>query len=200
MSCGDCVNCANLCNVCINCDTSSRPYQCNTQQTFCTGSRMRGQLASAYIGAANAPTFVRDDIIIKKFPQATLNTLIEYVANAAKHGATQDSGSWTTGAETRPHIYADKINELLAGIRSINSVNNPGTNKQKDQVIYAEEFNTIMNTINNLRLGNSACDLCNTSCDVTCNTCNSCDTCISCNSCQGVTSYSSHYSSHYSSS
>ena len=40
MSCGNCTNCSNKCDVCQNCDSSNK--RCNTQQTLCTGSRMKG--------------------------------------------------------------------------------------------------------------------------------------------------------------
>lgn len=198
MSCGNCTDCSNKCDTCINCDTSGTPSQCNTQQSFCNGSREKGQLASTYIGAAGAPNFARDDIIIKTFPQATLNKLIDYVGKAASYGKTSTSGSWKGSPETKPHIYSTKINELLAGIRSVGT-NNPGPDKAKDKVILAAEFNTIMNTINNMVVGKQACDWCVSGCNVTCDTCNTCDSCIACNTCQGVTAYSSHYSSHYSS-
>lgn len=202
MSCGDCTNCSNKCmdhcSTCINCNDT-----CVTEQSFCTGSGEKGQLASAYIGAGNFPSFKRDDIIIEKFPQSTMNDMIDYIAKAASYGKT-NSGGWSTSHEIRPFIYADKINEILDGISSL-SGQSAGSKVKKDDIIYAEFFSSISNTINNLKLSTRACNECISKCDVDCDTCDgcdvceTCDSCLSCNSCQGVTSYSSHYSSHYSS-
>lgn len=204
MSCGNCTNCSNKCDVCINCDTGDYKH-CNTQQTFCTGSRMSGQLASAYIGAAGAPSFSRDDIIIKKFPRAELLKWMQYIAAAGNYTGERPSFSspggsaWSSSGENRDFIYADKINELLNGIRSIGGPNSPPGNKNRNDIIYADFFNQIANTLNNLKLNSGACESCISACNVTCNTCNTCNSCISCNTCQSVSSYSSHYSSHYSS-
>lgn len=207
MSCGDCTNCTNRCmdhcSVCIDCDSFST--KCDTAQTFCTGDQEKGQLASAYIGAADFPSFSRDDIIIKKFPRSMLNDMIDYVAKAASYGNQEQSGNWSTSHETRDFIYADKINELLEGISSL-SGQSAGSSVSRGDIIYASFFSGISSTINNLELSTGACDNCVTQCDTKCVTCNACDECEtcndceSCNSCQSVTSYSSHYSSHYSSS
>ena len=63
MSCGNCTNCSNKCmdhcSTCIDCNDT-----CVTEQSFCTGSGEKGQLASAYIGAGNFPSIKRNDIII----------------------------------------------------------------------------------------------------------------------------------------
>ena len=206
MSCGDCTNCSNKCmdhcTVCIDCDSFTT--SCDTQQTFCTGDQEKGQLASAYVGAAGMPSFNRDDIIIEVFPRSTLNAMIDYVAKAASYGDMADSGGWSTSHETRDFIYADKINELLSGISSL-SGQSAGASVNKDDVIYASFFSGISSTINGLKLSPSACDKCVSKCDTSCDTCDACDVCetcdecLSCDTCQGVTSYSSHYSSHYSS-
>lgn len=193
MSCGNCTDCANRCNVCENCDSSNS--NCNTQQTLCTGSRMKGQLASAYVGSAGAPSIKRDDIIIKVFPRSTLNNLIDYVGTAASYGGSVTSGGWKGTHETRDFIYADKINELINGMKSVSSSNDPGVTIKAGDVIYASTFQSIMSSLNNLKVSTSACDVCVSGCNATCNTCNSCNSCISCNSCQSVSSYSSHYSS-----
>ena len=199
MSCGNCTNCSNKCDVCQNCDSSNK--RCNTQQTLCTGSRMKGQLASAYVGAAGAPTIKRDDIIIEVFPRSTLNNLIDYVGKAAGYGNTQSSGNWQGSHETRDFIYADKIESLIAGMKSLTSDNDPEVSSEvkAGEIIYASTFQAIMSKLNNLKLSPSACDICISDCNAICNTCNTCNSCISCNTCQSVTSYSSHYSSHYSS-
>lgn len=157
------------------------------------------------------PSFSRDQIIIQVFPRSTLNSMIDYVAKAAKYNGTRrgsqgpvNSGAWSADHETREFIYADKINELLEGISSL-SGQSAGNSVSKDDVIYADFFSGISSTINELKLSPSACGACVTSCDTTCDTCNACDECETCNtcngcdSCQSVTSYSSHYSSHYSS-
>jgi hypothetical protein len=203
MSCGDCTNCSNACvehcTVCINCNAN-----CNTQQSFCTGSKQKGQLASAYIGAAGFPSFQRNDIIFQKFPRTMLNEMIDYVTKAAKYGSESDSGSWTTSHETRSFIYADKINELLNGISSL-SGQSAGSQVAPNDVIYADFFSNISKTINELKLSTGACNSCVSECNVQCNTCDGCDVCEKCDdcekcdSCQGVSSYSSHYSSYYAS-
>lgn len=202
MSCGNCTNCSNKCmdhcSTCIDCNDT-----CVTEQSFCTGSGEKGQLASAYIGAGNFPSIKRDDIIIEKFPRSTMNSIISYIAKAAAYGK-HNSGGWSTGQETREFIYADKINEILNGISSL-SGQSAGSPVNKDDVIYAEFFDSITSTVNKLKLSPSACNNCISKCDVDCDTCDgcdvceTCDSCLSCDSCQGVTSYSSHYSSHYSS-
>lgn len=198
MSCGVCSNCAGRlkCNICDNCDSGD--YRgCNTQQTFCSGSRMEGQLASAYIGAAGAPAIKRDDIIIKVLPQSKLNALIDYINRAAAYTGERPSQSITGGFpiahEIRPFVYADKIQEIITKIISMNSSNNPGFTAVKDQVIYGDHFNKLMNEINTLLLHTGACESCISGCNVQCNTCNACDYCISCNTCQEDTNYSSYY-------
>lgn len=126
MSCGNCTNCSNKCNVCENCDTN-----CNSRQTFgtsasCTSNDSQNQFASKYIGAANAPAIAKDDIIIKKLPRTTLNTLIEYINRAAHYpssGGQASNSSLNISGESRNFIYADKINEILNGLKSINPAN-----------------------------------------------------------------------------
>lgn len=203
MSCGNCTNCSNRCDVCINCDSGD--YRgCNTAQTFCAGDKMQGQLASAYIGAAGAPSIKKDDIIIKVLPQAKLNQLIDWLNRAAAYTGERPSqdlaGHFPIAHETRPHIYANKIQEIINAMVAVSGGNNPGFSAVKDKVIYGQNFNDLMNKINNLLLHTGACESCISSCNVSCNTCDTCDSCISCNTCQSVSSYSSHYSSHYSSS
>lgn len=202
MSCGDCVNCSNRCNICIDCDTGD--YKgCNTFQTFCYGSKMEGQLASAYVGAANAPSIKRDDIIYKVLPQTKLNDLIDYLNKAAAYTGEQPSQNVCEGfpiaSESRDFVYADKIQEIIDAMTSMNGGNNPGFSAVKDEVIYGSDFNNLMQKINSLKLHIRACESCISDCNVKCDTCNECNICISCNTCQGKSSYSSHYSSHYSS-
>lgn len=195
MSCGHCPQCTNRCDVCIDCNA-----ECNEQQSFCTGSGEKGQLANAYLGAANAPSIVRDDIIIEKLPQATLNRLINHINSAGSYG-THPSGNPNIEVETRAFIYASKIQEILSGLTTVSSENTITLPHPvaPDAVIYAEDFNILMTAINDLKLSTEACNDCITNCDVNCDTCNTCDGCISCVSCESVSSYSSHYSSHYSS-
>lgn len=203
MSCGNCTNCANKCDVCINCDSGDYKH-CDTQQTFCTGSRMSGQLASAYIGAADAPTFVRDDIIIKKMPRVEVYRWEYYISQAGNYTGERPSfqspggQNWSVDTTT-DFVYADFINHIIKGIKSIGGPNPTPPEKKRDDIIYADFFNQITNALNNLKLNALACESCISACNVTCNTCNTCDSCISCNTCQSVSSYSSHYSSHYSS-
>lgn len=192
MSCGNCTNCNNRCPICLSCNTD-----CDTQQTFCTGSTMQGQAASAYIGAANAPSIQRNDIIIDKLPRTKFNELLTFINRAAHYGNTPSNIGLNIEAETREFIYADKIKEILNGLTSISSSNNIVLPHPvaKDEVIYAEDFQLIMQAINNLKLSSSACNICISDCDVGCDSCETCNSCVSCNSCQGVSSYSSHYSS-----
>lgn len=202
MSCGDCVNCSNKCNICIDCDTGD--YKgCNEQQTFCTGSKMEGQLASAYVGAAGAPAISRDDIIYKVLPQTKLNDLIDYLNKAAAYTGERPSQDLAEGfpiaREDREFIYADKIQEIIDAMTNMDGGNSPGFTAVKDEVIYGSNFNSLMQKINSLKLHTGACESCITSCNVKCDICNECNVCISCNTCQGKSSYSSHYSSHYSS-
>ena len=240
MSCGNCTDCNHgckqRCSVCLSCDAT-----CNEAQLLCSSN----QLASAYVGAATFPSFNRNDIIIEKFPRQTLNDMIDYVAKAAEyptskksytytekifsgfesttsgpktytHEQKQDSGGWSTSHETRDFIYADKINQLLSGIFSLNKDNvtpvdengnnttvssTEATQVAKNDIIYAQFFSNISSAINELKLFSGSCEMCVTNCDVQCNTCDGCnscqecDGCEKCDTCQSVTSYSSHYSS-----
>lgn len=201
MSCGNCTDCSNKCDVCIDCDTGPKGPQCNTQQTFCKGSRMKGQLYSAYGGALNAPTFSPNDIIIKRMPQAELNRWITYLNAAANYTGDHPSAPGADiPTESGAFVTAAKATEIIGLINKIWSGNPTPANPEKNKTIVSSSFfNSITSTLNNLKLDLAACEFCDAKCDVTCNTCNTCDSCISCNTCQSVSSYSSHYSSHYSS-
>lgn len=129
------------------------------------------QAASAYVGAAGAPSVAKDDIIIKMLPQAQLNALIEWLAQAAAYGAEKNSGPWAVAAEDQAFIYGTKIQEIIDAM-AIFPGSNPGWSATKDEVIYGDKFNQLMENINNLQLAADACQRCDTSCGTSVYCCN----------------------------
>lgn len=172
-----------LCNTCLTCNNKTTPI-CEDKETLCNQGK---ESASAALGPANAPTVQRDQIIIKVFSQSTLNDLIDYVKKAANLGGNTTSPTPSLGPEDRDFVYADKIMELIEALKKINPENDPGVTVERDQVIYADTINKIMEKINNLKVSQNACDMCNASANAACTSCQSCDSqCqLTCNlSCQ----------------
>lgn len=172
-----CADCCDTCQTCVGCNDT-----CNLCQSFCQLGR---QLAIQNGLTAPWPAIVRDDIIIKKLPRATYNKAFEYVQAAAAKGSMQNSGGWRGTGETRDFIYADKTNQLITGINSLGGGTTAGVGPfAKDtHIIYAEYFKKLADALSGLKLNFNACDDCNVSCNVDCDTCDTCD------SCQGSVSY-----------
>lgn len=176
-----CSDCCDSCQTCIDCNAT-----CNTCQSFC---ELGNQLAKDNDLTPPWPSvFNKGDIIIKVLPRETYNKAWDYIESAASLGtpSTEEnqgktSGDWTGTKETRNFIYADKTNELIAGIESLGGgtkVQNIPRPFTKDiNIIYASYFTEISKAMNALLLHADACDTCNLSCNVTCDTCDSCDTC-----------------------
>lgn len=115
----------NRCNVCNN--SSSNPSYCDTTQNTCKYQQTAKNLS---VGPSGAPTASRDDIIIKIFPQAKMNQLIQWIIRAAKMGKEHTSPVPSIGTESRNFVYADKINEIIAGMITIDSANATATVKR----------------------------------------------------------------------
>lgn len=171
--------CTLYCNICNTCNGT--PTGCNVNQNLCT---INCQFAKQYIGSANAPLPAKDQIIIKVFPLGKLNSLIAWINKASLIGNSVHSPTSNISKESRPFIYAEKINEVIANMYNISHHNSFRT-FNRDDIIYADEFKSLMQKINNLYINMRACHNCNTTCDATCNSCNQCNTCQSCNLCQG---------------
>lgn len=156
---------------------TTQNYGCNSAQNYCS-PQPEGAVENLF-RALNAPSVSRDDIIIKKVPQAELNRWIQYVKDADKYkGGTQTPGQNGTGAspsntgastaaEGRDFVYADKVNDLISDMIGLNGKNNPGKTFARDQVIYASDFQAIINKLNSLKLNHSGCPACVTGCNVT---------------------------------
>jgi hypothetical protein len=174
-----CADCCDSCQNCVNCNDT-----CDTCQSFCEIGK---QLATSNGLSSPWPKFERDQIIIQVLPKETYNKAWDYVSQAARLGSRKNSGAWSGTPETRDFIYADKTNELITGIESlgggtkVQGIERPFT--KDTHIIYAKYFNAISEAMNQLLLHESACNECNVSCDVDCDTCDSCD------SCQGSVSY-----------
>lgn len=187
MACSRC----DLGQVCLNCDGPKGPLHCNVAQNYCGP---QAESASAWISGANAPAIVQDDIIIKKLPQAELNRLINWLSGAMSYmgvgpgSSPAGGGASAPSTEGRQFVYADKIQEIITALTAINAGNNPGVSPGVDQVIYANDFNKIMEVFNSLKFSPSACPQCVDGCNMICDTCNRCDTCQGCdycNTCEG---------------
>lgn len=174
-----------VCDVCNSCNVGSggqpeRPV-CNVKQTVCTDSPGKGQQANAY-GSSGVPSVSRDDIIIKKFNQAKLNALIDWIKKMAGLGQQQTSSKPNISHEDREFIYADKINEVVEALKKV-SGENSGPTFSRDDIIYATDFQKFLDAINNMKIDkDKACDLCVSSCNIHCNTCNDCNMCQRSNS------------------
>lgn len=182
-----CSDCCDTCQVCINCDDT-----CNTCQSFCEVGK---QTALTHLSNDLLwPEIHKDDIIIKTLPRDKYNKAFTYISKASNLGTKVDSsrllkenGTWTGKGETRNFIYADKTNEIIDGINSMMAMNGGsfplGPFKKDVDIIYASYFEKIRIALKNLKLYQYACNECNVTCDV------SCDTCDTCDSCQGSNGY-----------
>lgn len=177
--------------MCNACDT------CQTALTYCK----RQQAAESYLPAnicIPLTTIARDDIIIKKLPRdsedgLSYNGLIRYINAAAAYGGRQNSADLVDGhtvtedgqtftiqfpiaEETRPFIYADKTQEIIRHMIALDSGNDPGFRAKKDEVIYAKDFNSLVDHVKKLKLNTGACEACISRC----NACNGCQcNCVS---------------------
>lgn len=175
--------CRSGCNVCNNCDQHYK-YQCDMAQKYC-GAQPETAVGNAY-DKANVTYVQRDDIIYKKFPQSELNRLIDYIINAGKYesgtnGEDRGNGPTNSGLscahEDRDFVYADKIMELIGMMKTLNSKNDPGLSFERDDIIYADDFNEILKKIDGLYLNTTGCPMCISSCNVDCNNCINCVSC-----------------------
>lgn len=182
------------CDHCQNCNSCNNPstitaYLCNKEQSYC-GPQPETAVGNLF-PSANAPTMSRDDIIIKKVPQAELNRWIKWVNDASKYyGGTsgpddehKSSPQQNVGAEGRDFVYADKVNELIQAMINVSSKNDPGVKFERDDIIYAEDFNKITKKLNEFYLAATGCPACVSGCNVNCTTCNSCINCTTCTTC-----------------
>lgn len=176
-----------LCDACNTCNNSHRtnPSRCNTAQNLCKYEQTAHNLS---VGDSGAPEAQRDDIIIKILPRDKLNDLIQWIYDAADMGRNVEAGSPSPtpsiAEETRDFIYADKINEIIAGMVTVDSSNNTATVK-RDQIITSETFNRIMEKIRELQINETgACDECVSGCNAYCDSCNNHNRCQGCYSCQ----------------
>jgi hypothetical protein len=179
MADGGCTN-----STCTNSTCATCLPTCYSKQTFCIIS---GQSASDYFSHSWPASFEKDQIIYKVLPRTVFNTAFTYINNALHKGNTKATSSWMGTEETREFIFADKVSELIDGLSKFNngcSIEKPN----KNDVIYASYFTKISKALSNAQLSPSACDDCNVSCNVTCNSCQGCVNCQGCNSCQGHTS------------
>lgn len=159
------------CNTCDNCNNKTAPI-CDTKQSLCDQGK---EQASSALGSAGAPTVARDQIIAKVFSQSTLNDLIDYIKKAANLGGQTTSPTPSLSPEDREFVYADKITELIEALKKINPSNDPGVTVARDDIIYADLINKIMQKINNMKVSQNACDMCNAGANAQCTSCQSCD-------------------------
>lgn len=89
-------------------------------------------------------------------------------------GKEQTSPTPSIGSEGRDFLYADKINEIIDGMITVDSSNATGK-VARDQIIYSSTFNRIMDKIRELNIHKTkACDMCVSQCNAYCNSCNAC--------------------------
>lgn len=108
---------------------------CNTAQKAC---KVATQSASQIVNH-NFPSVSKDGIIIKQFSQATLNGIIDWINKVSQAGNQGTSPVQNISKETRPFVYADKINEIIDAIHAIDP-SNTATKVSRDKVIRASEF------------------------------------------------------------
>ena len=102
--------------------------------------------------------------------------------SALAAGSKSSTSSWRGSPETRDFIYKDKVEELLDGLSKFaggHSISDPPTNG----IIYADYFTDISEALYGAQISPSACNECNTGCDITCNSCQGCVNCEGCVSC-----------------
>lgn len=176
--------CCNKCQTCQACtNRCGQPYLCNVGENYCQSGRVPEAATANGFPAAEAPTFSRDQIIYKVFPQSELNRWIQYVKDAGKwdegsNGAGTGNGpsapNLSCGKEDRDFVYADKINKLISIMSQLSYKNNPNLEFERDDIIYADDFNKITKKLNALQLNGNGCRQCIGSCNVICNVCQPC--------------------------
>lgn len=168
-------------STCTNTPCPSCQPTCYSKQTFCA---IGSQYVSGYYSHSWPNSFNTDDIIIEVLPRDVFNSAITFINNGLHKGSTKSTSSYSISKETRDFIYADKINDIVSGLsklgQTVSTVN-------KNDIIYASYFNKLRSALNNAKLSSSACNTCNTGCNVQCDACEGCVSCEGCNTCQGYT-------------
>lgn len=168
-------------------DSSCTNTACPTCQPTCYSKQAFCAIGSQYVSGYYShswPKFSKDDIIIEVLPRSVFNSAITFINNGLHKGSSSSTSSYSISKETRDFIYADKINDIVSGLsklgKTIKTV-------KKDEVIYADYFNSIRDALNGAKLASTACNTCNTDCNVQCKDCQGCVSCEGCNTCQGYT-------------
>jgi len=124
----------------------------------------------------------KDDIIIRKFSRTNMNLMGNVVADASSDWNVPAPGSWS---EVSGHdfMYASDVNNLVDLINTKQSGQlspsdfSVGRSFQKDDILYAADFDKILQAIFNLQLQQGSCEVCDTDsdqCDMYCCDCD-CD-------------------------
>ncbi len=188
-SCTSCVACQGCntcesCNSCQSCNTSCNASSgCNTLQAFCAiGCQTYGQYGSFAFSYSPTP----DNGIMGPgyFDQGVWNEIISYINTLRTKGSVSNSGgslSYSSINDVAP-FKASEFNRISGAIN--------GGAVSPEGLIYGVYFSNLEDNAEAMRLSNSACDRCNVSCDVTCNSCQKCnvrnsDACGTCQACQG---------------
>lgn len=150
---------------------------CMVCQGFCQANTNEpDQTVASHIGPANAPSVSRDDIIIKKFPRSEYDRLLAYIQSGANLGSQQDSRPKDYSRSDSEFVTAQDINGLLKALNALNNAK-PLSDKKRDDIIYASDFQLIFNAINTAKTDYDACNTCNVGCDIQCRTCITCNSC-----------------------
>ena len=154
--------------------------KCQSCQSFC---QLGKQLVSDWypVNTIIGDTG-KDQIIIKAFTQSDLNTIANYLVQAAKKGSQYHTGDPSWSDTSKLFIYADDIN-ALRGVMASGFLGGNIAGVSKDQVITSAWFTNLKQIMNSISLSPIACDQCNTACD-------------SCISCQHSSCHSSCHGSH----
>ena len=174
-------------STCTNTTCATCQPTCYSEQSFCT---ITGKSAISYYSHDWPESFSKNEIIYNILPRKIFNSAFTYINSALSKGNSELTGgitsSWEGTAETRDFIYADKVNELLEGLSKFSNKHSI-PDAVKDTIITAAYFTDIAEALNAAELSSTACDNCNTACNVTCKECQGCVACQGCNTCEGHT-------------
>lgn len=149
------------CSICSNCQSC---------ESFCENSKQLVKLHKPSV-TIDGGEILPDQIIIKRFTRADLNSIAKAIVEAGKKGSEQcsnDELEWEE--ETSDFIRAKAMNDLRDLMDDLYSGNSVPSKVNEDQVITAAWFEDLRIKLSELELDPDACNECNTSCD-TCVTC-----------------------------
>lgn len=165
-ACSGCNTCQS-CNSCQSCNAACNGVGCNTLQSFCT---VGCQAYNEYGDFKFSYDPVKENIMAPGyFDQSVWDEVITFINERRLKGSTSSSGE-AIAKSAKEDVAPFKASEF----NRVSSACGGPTVKQND-LILGSYFQELAAAVNGTSLAGGACDNCNASCNVTCNSCQKCN-------------------------